>query len=180
MSKAEDKEVETIFENLKNSGCLAFVNDGADADTLGVWLQAVAPAPIRIEEGNGRNVNNHRYYPRWIVDPIMHNDEDLTGVSYIRYRKEDKREYLFVNFGEKETEYSLPILFKAREAGIRAEIYPDSAKMKKQMSYANAKQIPFVAIVGENEMNEGKVTLKNMTTGEQSLLTPEELVAAIK
>ena len=100
MSKAEDKEVETIFENLKNSGCLAFVNDGADADTLGVWLQAVAPAPIRIEEGNGRNVNNHRYYPRWIVDPIMHNDEDLTGVSYIRYRKEDKREYLFVNFGE--------------------------------------------------------------------------------
>ena len=52
--------------------------------------------------------------------------------------------------------------------------------MKKQMSYANAKQIPFVAIVGENEMNEGKVTLKNMTTGEQSLLTPEELVAAIK
>ena len=68
---------------------------------------------------------------------------------------------LFVNFGEKETEYSLPILFKAREAGIRAEIYPDSTKMKKQMSYANAKQIPFVAIVGENEMNEGKVTLKN-------------------
>src|SRR5699024_5277042 len=77
MSKAEDKEVETIFENLKDSGCLAFVNDGADADTLGVWLQAVAPAPIRIEECNGRNVNNHRYYPRWIVDPIMHNDEDL-------------------------------------------------------------------------------------------------------
>ena len=52
--------------------------------------------------------------------------------------------------------------------------------MKKQMSYANAKQIPFVAIVGENEMNEGKVTLKNMTTGEQLLLTPDELVAAIK
>ena len=87
---------------------------------------------------------------------------------------------LFVNFGEKETEYSLPILFKAREAGIRAEIYPDSTKMKKQMSYANAKQIPFVAIVGENEINEGKVTLKNMTTGEQSLLTPEELVSSIK
>ena len=54
---------------------------------------------------------------------------------------------IFVNFGEKETEYSLPILFNAREAGIRAEIYPDSTKMKKQMSYANAKQIPFVAIV---------------------------------
>ena len=87
---------------------------------------------------------------------------------------------LFVNFGEKEAAYCLPVLSQARDAGIRAEIYPDSAKMKKQMSYANDKNIPFVAIVGENEMNEGKLTLKNMTTGEQSLVTPEELLAAIK
>ena len=86
---------------------------------------------------------------------------------------------LFVNFGEAEAAYVLPILAKVRAAGIRAEIYPDSAKMKKQMSYANAKAIPFVAIVGENEMNEGKVMLKNMATGEQSLLAPEELIAAI-
>ena len=87
---------------------------------------------------------------------------------------------LFVNFGEKEAAYCLPVLSAARDAGIRAEIYPDSAKMKKQMSYANDKNIPFVAIVGENEMNEGKLTLKNMTTGEQSLVTPEELLAAIQ
>ena len=87
---------------------------------------------------------------------------------------------LFVNFGEKEAAYCLPVLSQARDAGIRAEIYPDSAKMKKQMSYANDKNIPFVAIVGENEMNEGKLTLKNMTTGEQSLVTPEELLKAIK
>ena len=87
---------------------------------------------------------------------------------------------LFVNFGEKEAAYCLPVLAEARNAGIRAEIYPDSAKMKKQMSYANDKNIPFVAIVGENEMNEGKLTLKNMTTGEQSLLTPAELLVAIK
>ena len=87
---------------------------------------------------------------------------------------------LFVNFGEKEAAYCLPVLSAARDAGIRAEIYPDSAKMKKQMSYANDKNIPFVAIVGENEMNEGKLTLKNMTTGEQSLVTPEELLVAIK
>ena len=86
---------------------------------------------------------------------------------------------LFVNFGEAEAAYVLPVLAKVRAAGIRAEIYPDSAKMKKQMSYANAKAIPFVAIVGENEMNEGKITLKNMATGEQSLYTPEELVAAL-
>ena len=87
---------------------------------------------------------------------------------------------LFVNFGEKEAAYCLPVLSAARDAGIRAEVYPDSAKMKKQMSYANDKNIPFVAIVGENEMNEGKLTLKNMTTGEQSLVTPEELLAVVK
>lgn len=87
---------------------------------------------------------------------------------------------LFVNFGEAEAAYVLPVLMQAREAGIRAEIYPDSAKMKKQMGYANSKNIPFVALVGETEMNEGKVTLKNMTTGEQTLVTPEELIAAIR
>ena len=87
---------------------------------------------------------------------------------------------LFVNFGDKEAAYCLPVLSAARDAGIRAEIYPDSAKMKKQMSYANDKNIPFVAIVGENEMNENKLTLKNMTTGEQSLVTPEELLAIVK
>ena len=86
---------------------------------------------------------------------------------------------LFVNFGEAEAAYVLPVLAQVRAAGIRAEIYPDAAKMKKQMSYANAKTVPFVAIVGENEMKEGKVMLKNMTSGEQSLVTPDELVAAI-
>lgn len=86
---------------------------------------------------------------------------------------------LFVNFGEAEAAYVLPVLAQVRAAGIRAEIYPDTAKMKKQMSYANAKMVPFVAIVGENEMKEGKVMLKNMTSGEQSLVTPDELVAAI-
>ena len=87
---------------------------------------------------------------------------------------------LFVNFGQAETDFCLPILAKVRAAGISAEIYPDSAKMKKQMSYANAKQIPFVAIVGESEMAEGKVNLKNMTTGEQQMLTPDQLVEAIR
>ena len=86
---------------------------------------------------------------------------------------------LFVNFGEAEAAYVLPVLAQVRAAGIRAEIYPDAAKMKKQMSYANAKMVPFVAIVGENEMKERKVMLKNMASGEQSLVTPEELVAAI-
>ena len=86
---------------------------------------------------------------------------------------------LFINFGDKETAYCLPIINKVRAQGIRAEIYPDAAKMKKQMSYANAKQIPYVVLAGENEMNEGKVTLKNMETGEQKSLTTEELIAEI-
>ncbi len=84
---------------------------------------------------------------------------------------------LFINFGEKETAYCLPVAAKARQAGIRTEVFPDAAKMKKQMAYANAKQIPFVVLAGENEMSQGKLTLKNMETGEQQLLSPDELVS---
>lgn len=87
---------------------------------------------------------------------------------------------LFINFGEKETAYCLPLVTKARQAGIRTEMFPDAAKMKKQMNYANAKQIPFVVLAGENEMNEGKVTLKNMITGEQQMVSGDELVGIVK
>ena len=86
---------------------------------------------------------------------------------------------LFINFGDKETAYCLPSVAKAREAGIRTEIFPDSTKMKKQMSYANAKQIPFVALAGENEMAAGKLTLKNMESGEQSLVSIDEIIKTI-
>lgn len=86
---------------------------------------------------------------------------------------------LFINFGDKETAYCMPAVSKARVAGIRTEMYPDSAKMKKQMSYANAKHIPFVALAGENEMNEGKFTLKNMETGQQKLVSADELIAEV-
>ena len=87
---------------------------------------------------------------------------------------------LFINFGEKETAYSLPILANLRAQGIRCEIYPDASKMKKQMQYANQKGIPFVIMTGETEMAEGKVMLKNMTTGEQQLLTPDVLASSIQ
>jgi histidyl-tRNA synthetase len=86
---------------------------------------------------------------------------------------------LFINFGEKESDYCLPLVEKARQAGIRTEMYPDAAKMKKQMNYANAKQIAFVALAGENEMAEGKITLKNMETGEQQLVTIDEAITSI-
>ena len=87
---------------------------------------------------------------------------------------------LFINFGDRETAYCLPAVAKAREAGIRTEIFPDSSKMKKQMSYANAKQIPFVALAGENEMAAGKLTLKNMLSGEQQLLDIEEIINIVR
>ena len=86
---------------------------------------------------------------------------------------------LFINFGEKETDYSLPIISQLRGQGIRCEIYPDASKMKKQMQYANQKGIPFVVMTGETEMQAGKVMLKNMTSGEQKLVAPEDIAASI-
>ncbi len=87
---------------------------------------------------------------------------------------------LFINFGQDETAYCLPIIQQVRQAGIRAEIFPDASKMKKQMSYANAKHIPFVVLAGESEIAQGKVTLKDMQTGEQRLLTTDELINALQ
>ena len=86
---------------------------------------------------------------------------------------------LFINFGEAEADYCLPIAGQIRAAGISVELYPDCAKMKKQMAYANAKGIPFVVLAGESEINQGKVTLKNMLSGDQQLVSTEELIAII-
>ena len=86
---------------------------------------------------------------------------------------------LFINFGEAESDYCLPIASQVRAGGISVELYPDCAKMKKQMAYANAKGIPFVVLAGESEINQGKVTLKNMLTGDQQLVSAEELIAKI-
>ncbi len=88
-------------------------------------------------------------------------------------------EVLFINFGETESDYCLPIASQVRAAGISVELYPDCAKMKKQMAYANAKGIPFVLLAGESEISQGKVTLKNMLTGDQQLVSAEELIAKI-
>ena len=83
---------------------------------------------------------------------------------------------LFVNFGEAEVKHIIPILGRLRKSGIASELYPDQAKMKKQMSYANTREIPFVALVGEQEIKDGMLTLKEMETGKQERLTPEQLV----
>jgi histidyl-tRNA synthetase len=86
---------------------------------------------------------------------------------------------LFVNFGGKEQDYCMPILAKLRKAGIASEIYPQAAKMKKQMSYANNKGIPYVVLVGENEMNSGKLTIKDMEQGTQSERQVDEIISLL-
>ena len=83
---------------------------------------------------------------------------------------------LFTNFGKQEETYLLPLIAQVRQAGIRTELYPEAAKMKKQMSYADAKKIPYVAIVGETEMEAAKINLKNMITGEQQWVSLDELI----
>ncbi len=86
---------------------------------------------------------------------------------------------LFVNFGEEELAYCLPLAAKARAAGISTEVYPDAVKMKKQMTYANNAGVHYVAIAGESEMVNGRFTLKDMTTGEQWALSGDEIIAKL-
>jgi histidine--tRNA ligase len=86
---------------------------------------------------------------------------------------------LFINFGEKETAYCLPFIAEIRKSEIRAEIFPDKAKMKRQMNYANAKNIPYVVFAGEDEIEKGKLMLKDMQSGEQKLVTAKEMIASV-
>lgn len=98
------------------------------------------------------------------------------------YPKESQKgtDVLFINFGDAETAYCMPIVAKLRQSDVATELFPDKVKMKKQMNYANAKHIPFVALAGETEMAAQKVTLKDMETGEQQLLSAEEVVAKLR
>lgn len=96
---------------------------------------------------------------------------DFSGIS---------TKILFVNFGEEEARFCLQLLDRIREDGIHAELYPDAAKMKKQMSYADAKKIPFVALIGTEEMKNNEITVKNMSSGEQSKVTMDELLHLLK
>ena len=87
---------------------------------------------------------------------------------------------LFLNFGTQEADYCLPLLQQVRQAGVSAEIYPDAAKLKKQMQYANARMVPYVAMAGEDEVKAGEITLKNMITGQQERVKPAELIKKLK
>lgn len=103
----------------------------------------------------------------------------LNGLDLYPKEAVNGTKLLFINFGDKETAYCLPVVRACRAAGISTEMFPDKAKMKRQMSYANAKAIPFVVLAGDNEIAENKFTLKNMTTGEQHLVTTEELISIV-
>ena len=106
--------------------------------------------------------------------------KSLHGRSLYPEEAENSTQVLFINFGENETDYCLPIIADLRKNGIKTEIYPDSAKMKKQMSYANSKRIPFVALAGENEINTNQIKVKNMITGEQKSIPPSVILTLIK
>ena len=87
---------------------------------------------------------------------------------------------LFVNFGEVEADFGMELVHQLRNAEVACELYPSKAKLQKQMKYANEKNVPFVALIGEEEVEQNKILLKNMASGEQSLLTPEELLNEMK
>jgi histidyl-tRNA synthetase len=100
----------------------------------------------------------------------------LTQLQLFPSETVDSTKLMFVNFGPAEEAFCLPVLAAVRKAGINAEIFPDKSKMAKQMTWANNKKIPFVAIVGENELLQGKINLKNMVSGEQKLVDRQELI----
>ncbi|MDX1653408.1 MAG: histidine--tRNA ligase [Brumimicrobium sp.] len=104
----------------------------------------------------------------------------LTELNLFPQEVNKDLEVLFVNFGEKETEFCLPLIKSLREEGISVEIYPDASKLKKQFKYADDKNVKFTAIVGESEMKKKCVTLKNMKSGEQTTVSKEELIKLLK
>ena len=119
-----------------------------------------------------------------IIVPVYNEEENLKRVeqeltNYIKIASK-KTKVLFVNFGEKEEAYCLPVLAELRKNGINSEIFPDSSKMKKQMNYANKRKVPFVVLVGEQEMNSNTYTLKNMVSGIQEALNLKDLINHIK
>lgn len=104
----------------------------------------------------------------------------MNDLNLFPENNESKTQLLFINFGENEAAHCLKLLVNVRANGINAELYPDNAKTGKQMNYANDKKIPFVALIGSNEMAEGKITLKNMESGEQNSIAESDLISILK
>ncbi|NQX97366.1 MAG: histidine--tRNA ligase [Flavobacteriales bacterium] len=184
-------ELETIFQKLKDLG-IKTANIKFDP-TLARGLGYYTGTIIEVKIDNFPSICGGGRYDD-LTGKFGLKDVSGVGISFGADRiydvlldnnlypefKGDSTEVLFINFGEKEQDYCLPLLFQLRDAEINSEIYPSAAKMKKQMNFANNKGIKYVVLVGSNEMESGKLTVKNMETGEQESLTIEELINMIK
>ncbi|MBL4716172.1 MAG: histidine--tRNA ligase [Bacteroidia bacterium] len=152
----------TIFEAVINNASMGSVCGGGRYDNLiGMFGKQEIPAV-------GFSFGLDRIYE--VIDELNLFPDNFESATKL----------MFANFDEDLLKDLLPMLIKVREAGINAEVYPVAAKLKKQMSYADSKQIPFVALVGSNELESGKLTLKNMTEGSQEELTIDEIIEKIK
>ena len=158
LARGLDYYTGSIFEVTANDTEMGSICGGGRYDDLtGVF-------GLKDVSGVGISFGADRIYDVMNAENLF--PEEVTTTTHI----------LFVNFGEAEADFCLPVVEKLRKAGLAAEIYPQSAKMKKQMSYANNKGIPYVALVGEEELKNGEITLKEMESGDQLRLRPEELV----
>jgi histidyl-tRNA synthetase len=149
----------TIFEVKSTQAQMGSITGGGRYDNLtGIF-------GLPNMSGVGISFGIERIYDIWCE---LHKDKEDAFNQNVKA--------LFINFGKKEEIYCLKALKQLREMGIAAELYPDNAKIQKQMKYADAKGIPFVVLAGENEVNTQTFTLKNMRTGEQKTVTLEEIV----
>ncbi|MCO6498849.1 MAG: histidine--tRNA ligase [Vicingus serpentipes] len=183
------KELEFIFEKLKALGAKNIKFDPTLARGLGYYTGTI----IEVKVDNFPSICGGGRYDD-LTGKFGLKDVSGVGISFGADRiydvlldndlypefKGDSTQVLFINFGEKEQDYCLPLLFQLREAGINSEIYPEAAKMKKQMTFANNKNIKYVVLVGSDEMQSGKLTVKNMESGEQESLTIDELIVLLK
>jgi len=152
----------TIFEVKSTQTQMGSITGGGRYDNLtGIF-------GLPNMSGVGISFGIERIYDIWCE---LHKDKETNFSQNVKA--------LFINFGEKEAVYCLKALKQLRERGISAELYPDSAKIQKQMKYADAKGIPFVVLAGENEMDTQRFTLKNMKTGEQKTLTLDEILKIV-
>jgi len=185
------EELEFVFEKLQNLG-LKTANVKFDP-TLARGLGYYTGTIIEVKVGNFPSITGGGRYDD-LTGKFGLKDVSGVGISFGADRiydvlldnnlypefKGDSTQVLFINFGEKEQDYCLPLLFKLRDAEINAEIYPESVKMKRQMTFANNKNIRYVVLVGSNEMESGQLTVKDMESGEQQSLTIEDLITLLK
>ena len=161
LARGLDYYTGAIFEVVSNEAKMGSIcGGGRYADLTGIF-------GLKNMSGVGISFGADRIYD--VMEELSLFPESATATTQV----------LFINFGEKEAGYCLNALQQLRAENIRAELYPDASKMKKQMKYANDKKIPFVVMVGEDEMNSGQLSLKNMESGEQTTVDISKLISSV-